>query len=342
MAKEQEEKDKRPIVAVTMGDPAGIGPEIIIKALSLAEVSRLSRPVVIGDARVLKNAMKVAKTSPLIINEVKRIDQGNYVNGVINVLDMDNVELSKLKIGKVSAEAGRAAIKYVERAVDLAMDKKVDAIATAPINKEAIQKAGYRFSGHTELISSRTKTSNTAMMFLSDSIRVMLVTTHIPLSHVAKEIDKKRIVNVIKLAHKELTALLGKSPKIGVAGLNPHAGEGGMFGSEEIKIIKPAVDEAKKAGIDVKGPISADAIFYLANIGMFDIVIAMYHDQGLIPLKLLSFNRSVNVTVGLPIIRTSVDHGTGFDIAGKGWANPGSMVQAIKVASIMANKKAEK
>lgn len=342
MAKEQEEKDKRPLIAVTMGDPAGIGPEVIIKALSLAEISRLARPVVIGDAKVLKNAMKIAKSSPLIINEIKRVDQGNFQNGIINILDMDNVEISKLKIGKISAEAGRASIKYVERAIDLAIDKKVHAIATGPINKESIRKAGYKFSGHTELLASRTKTNNTAMMFLSDSIRVMLVTTHIPLSQVTKDLDKKRIVNVIKLADKELTKLLGKSPKIGVAGVNPHAGEGGLFGSEEVKIIKPAVEEAKKAGIDVKGPISADAIFYLANIGMFDIVIAMYHDQGLIPLKLLSFNRSVNVTVGLPIIRTSVDHGTGFDIAGKGWANPGSMVQAIKVAAIMANKKAEK
>jgi 4-hydroxythreonine-4-phosphate dehydrogenase len=245
----------------------------------------------------------------------------------------------KLKIGHVSTEAGRASIKYVERAIDLAMDGKVDAIATAPINKESVRKAGYRFSGHTELLAQRTKAKHYAMMFLSDSIRIMLVTTHIPLSHVPKELDKKKIVDKIKLADSELKKLLGKAPKIGVAGLNPHAGEGGIFGSEEARIIKPAVEEAKKLGIDVKGPISADAIFYLANIGMFDIVIAMYHDQGLIPLKLLSFNRSVNVTVGLPIIRTSVDHGTGFDIAGKGWANPGSMVQAIKVAAIMAQKK---
>lgn len=337
----KEDKDKRPIVAVTMGDPAGIGPEIIIKALSLAELSRLSRPVVIGDARVMKNAMQYSKASPVALKEIKRLDEGDFRTGIINILDMDNVD-SKLKIGKVSVEAGRAAVKYVERAIDLAMDKKVDAIATGPINKEAINKAGFRFDGHTELLAKRTGAKNSAMMFLSDSIRVMLVTMHLPLSQVAKEIDKKKILNIIKLADKELTELLGKKPRIGVAGLNPHAGESGIFGSEEEKIISPAVEEAKKLGINVKGPVSADAIFYLANLNMFDIVIAMYHDQGLIPIKLLSFNKSVNVTVGLPIIRTSVDHGTGFDIAGKGWANPSSMIQAIKVAAMMAMKKKAK
>lgn len=337
----REEKDKRPIIAVTMGDPAGIGPEVIIKALSLAEIQRLSRPVVIGDSSVMKNAMKTSKISPLVLNEIKRIENGNFQPGIINILNLDNVEVSKLKIGKVSAEAGRAAIKYVERAIDLALDGKVDAIATAPINKEAIHKAGYRYNGHTELLAQKTKAKHHAMVFFSDSIRVALVTTHIPLSQVSKELDRKKIVDIIKLCDKELRRFLGKAPKIGVAGLNPHAGESEIFGSEDEKIIRPAVEEAKKLGIDVKGPISADAIFYLANIGMFDIVVAMYHDQGLIPLKLLSFNKSVNVTLGLPIIRTSVDHGTGFDIAGKGWANPGSMVQAIKVAALMAIKKKE-
>lgn len=338
----KEDKDKRPIIAITMGDPAGIGPEIIIKALSLAELSRLSRPVVIGDARVMKNAMKYSKASPVVLKEIKRLDEGDFRTGIINILDMDNVDVPKLKIGKVSVEAGRAAVKYIERAIDLAMDKKVDAITTGPINKEAINKAGFRFDGHTELLAKRTGAKHCAMMFLSDSIRVMLVTTHIPLSQVAKEIDKKRVLEIIKLADKELTELLGKRPRIGVAGLNPHAGESGIFGSEEQKIISPAVEEAKKLGINVKGPVSADAIFYLANLNMFDIVIAMYHDQGLIPLKLLSFNKSVNVTVGLPIIRTSVDHGTGFDIAGKGWANPSSMIQAIKVAAMMAMKKRDR
>ena len=334
----KKEADPRPIVAVTMGDPAGIGPEIIIKALSLAEVQRISRPVVIGDITTLNNALKFSKVAPVILNEIKRLDDAKFEMGTINVLNMDNVEQSKVKLGKISAEAGRAAIKYVEKAIDLALDEKVDAITTAPINKEAVHKAGYKFDGHTELLAHRTKTEKYAMMFLSDSIRVILVTTHIPLSRVSKEIDKKKVLDTIKLAHKEVEKLIGKTPKIGVAGLNPHAGENGIFGDEDEKIIRPAVEEAKKLGMNVKGPISADAIFYLANVGMFDIVVAMYHDQGLIPLKLLSFNKSVNVTVGLPIIRTSVDHGTGFDIAGKGWANPGSMVQAIKAAVLLSQK----
>jgi len=334
----KEVKDPRPLVAVTMGDPAGIGPEICIKALSLLEVQRICRSVVIGDLKVIKNAEKFSKTSPLILNPIKRLDEGKYLGQYLNVLDLDNVNASKLKTGKISAEAGRAAIKYVEKAIDLALAEKVDAITTAPINKEAVNKAGYSFKGHTELLAKRTGAKHFGMMFLSDSIRVMLVTTHIPLSQVAKELDKKKIIDAIKLTDKTLEKLLKKKPRIAVAGLNPHAGENGILGIEEEKLIKPAVEEAKKLGINVKGPMSPDAVFYLANVGMFDAVVAMYHDQGLIPLKLLSFNRSVNVTVGLPIIRTSVDHGTGFDIAGKGWADPRSLVQAIKVAVMMAQK----
>jgi 4-hydroxythreonine-4-phosphate dehydrogenase len=221
------------------------------------------------------------------------------------------------------------------------MDGDVDAIATAPINKEAMHKAGYKFHGHTEILAKRTRTKNYAMMFVSDPFWVMLVTTHLPLNKVSKAVTKKRVLQTIKLANEFLYNVRGKKPKIGVAGLNPHAGEGGIFGTEEKKAIKPAVEEAKRMGINVKGPISPDGIFYLANVGLFDIVIAMYHDQGLIPLKLLSFNRSVNVTVGLPIIRTSVDHGTGFDIAGKGWANPTSLIEAIKVAAHFAKSKNE-
>jgi len=336
MAKEI--KDPRPLIAVTMGDPAGIGPEICIKALSLLEIQRICRPVIIGDSKVIKNATKFSKTSPLVLNEIKRLDEGKYVGQYLNILDLDNVNASKLKIGKVSIEAGRAAIKYVEKAIDLTLAGKADAIVTAPINKEAVNKAGYSFKGHTELLAKRTGAKHASMMFLSDSIRVILVTTHIPLSQVPKELDKKKIVDTIKLADKSIEKLLGKKPRIAVAGLNPHAGENGILGSEEQKIIGPAVEEARKLGINVKGPISPDAVFYLANVGMYDIVVGMYHDQGLIPLKLLAFNRSVNVTVGLPIIRTSVDHGTGFDIAGKGWADPRSLIQAIKIAVMMAQK----
>jgi 4-hydroxythreonine-4-phosphate dehydrogenase len=329
----------KPIIGVTMGDPAGIGPEICVKALISPEVQIAANSLVIGDRKCLQHALKTAKISDVKINPIKKVTEAKYLRGTIDVLDLDNVEISHLKIGQISKAAGRAGFEYVEKAIQLAMDGKIDAIATGPINKEAVQKAGIKFTGHTELLAARTKTNNYAMMFASDSLWVALVTVHIALSEVSRSLDKSKIIKVIKLAHETLLKLRGKKPRIGVAGLNPHAGEGGMFGTEEIKIIKPAVDEARKLGIDVKGPISPDAIFYLAKIGMFDLVVAMYHDQGLIPLKLLSFNRSVNITVGLPIIRTSVDHGTGFDIAGKGWANAQSLIEAIKVAAHFAKNK---
>lgn len=329
----------KPIVGVTMGDPAGIGPEICAKALTTPEVQMVANCLVIGDRRAMRQGLKVAKIPNIEINPINKVSEAKFSQGTIDVLDLGNVEISRLKIGQVSKPAGKAAFEYIEKAIRLAMDGKIDAITTAPINKEAIRKAGYKFQGHTEILATRTRTKNYAMMFISDTLWIMLVTTHLPLKEVSKHLDKRKIVQTIKLAHETLLKLREKKPRIGVAGLNPHAGEAGLFGDEEIKIIKPAVDEARKMGMDVKGPIPPDAIFYLANIGMFDIVVAMYHDQGLIPLKLLSFNRSVNVTVGLPIIRTSVDHGTGFDIAGKGWANPKSLIEAIKVAAHFARTK---
>ncbi|MFH1684599.1 MAG: 4-hydroxythreonine-4-phosphate dehydrogenase PdxA [Candidatus Margulisiibacteriota bacterium] len=328
----------KPVIGITMGDPAGIGPEICAKALTSSEIQVIANCVVIGDRKAIRQGLKVAKIANVEINPIKKMSEAKFLRGTIDVLDLKNVS-PRLKIGQVSKAAGKAAVEYIEKAARLAMDGKIDAMVTAPINKEAMHKAGYKFQGHTELLAARTKAKKYAMMFVSDTLWIMLVTTHVPLKDVSKNLDKKKIVDTIKLAHETLYKLREKKPKIGVAGLNPHAGEAGIFGDEEIKIIKPAVDEARKLGINVKGPISPDAIFYLANIGMFDIVVAMYHDQGLIPLKLLSFNKSVNVTVGLPIIRTSVDHGTGFDIAGKGWANPQSLLEAIKVATHFAKTK---
>jgi len=326
----------KPIIGVTMGDPAGIGPEICARTLTTPEVQMVANCIVIGDRKAMRQGLKVAKIPNIEINPVKKVAEAKFVRGTIDVLDLKNIEVSRLKIGQVSRAAGKASIEYIERAIRLAMDGKIDAITTAPINKEAIHKAGYKFQGHTEILAARTKAKDYAMMFVSDTLWIMLATTHLALRDVSKNLDKKKILKTIKLAHETLFRLREKKPRIGVAGLNPHAGEAGIFGDEEIKIIKPAVDEARKLGINVKGPVSPDAVFYLANIGMFDIVVAMYHDQGLIPLKLLSFNKSVNVTVGLPIIRTSVDHGTGFDIAGKGWANPHSLIEAIKVAAHFA------
>lgn len=332
----------RPIVAITMGDASGIGPEVIVKTFQNAEIQNISRTIVIGDARIMKSALKFAKDQAIEINPIKEVQEARFARNAIDVLDLANLDPSKVKVGQVCGPCGKAAIEYLEKAIKLAMGKDIDAITTAPINKEAIRKAGYKFPGHTELLAKRTKAKNYAMMFVSDPFWVMLVTTHLPLYKVSRAINKKKVLQTIKLANEFLYNIRGKKPKIGVAGLNPHAGEGGIFGNEEIKAIKPAVDEAKKMGINVRGPISPDGIFYLAKSGLFDIVIAMYHDQGLIPLKLLSFNKSVNVTVGLPIIRTSVDHGTGFDIAGKGWANPASLIEAVKVAAHFAKSRNNK
>jgi 4-hydroxythreonine-4-phosphate dehydrogenase len=316
-----------------MGDPAGIGPEIVAKAIVSTEVARVARCLIIGDVRFIKANLKLIGRSDLQVLSLKKVQDAIWTKAYVNVLDLRNADPSQIKPGRLQPKAGKAAMEYLLKAIELATAKKIDGIATAPLNKEAINKAGFRFAGHTEVLAQKTHSSNCAMMFVSDTLWVMLATTHLPLKDVSKELDKKSIVSKIKLGHELLLKLRGRKPRIAVAGLNPHSGENGLFGDEEEKIIAPAVAEAKKAGIDVKGPFPPDAIFYLANIGMFDLVVAMYHDQGLIPLKLLSFNKSVNVTVGLPIVRTSVDHGTGFDIAGKGWANAQSMIEAIKVAA---------
>ena len=323
----------KPIIGITMGDPAGIGPEICAKALQSNEIQKIANCLVIGDRKSLRQGIKISKLPGIEINSIKSVSEARFIPGTIDLLDLNNVELSKIKMGEVSRAAGKASVQYIERAIEMAKAGSIDAMVTAPINKEAIQKAGYRFHGHTEILAHHTGAKNYAMLFVSDKFWVMLATTHIPLKSVSSHLKKEKILKNIRLAHETLFKLRGKEPRIGVAGLNPHAGESGIFGSEEKKIIKPAVDEARKLGINVQGPISPDAIFYLANVGMYDLVLAMYHDQGLIPLKLISFNHSVNVTVGLPIIRTSVDHGTGYDIAGKGWANPSSMIEAIKVAT---------
>ncbi len=330
---------QKPIIAITMGDPAGIGPEVALKAIVNPEIQSICRPIIIGDYLTLLRTAKYSRLVTLKIHPIKNIEDADFENDLINVLDLENIDLSHLKIGTVSAMTGKASVEYVEEAILLAKAKKIAAIATGPINKESIHEAGYKFAGHTEILAKHTKSKNVAMMFVADRFWVILVTTHLALKNVAKNITRKKVLNTIKLAHDALVKAGKKSPRIGVSGLNPHAGEHGIFGTEEITQIIPAIKDAKKLGIKVFGPVSPDAIFNLANSGLYDIVVAMYHDQGLIPLKLLSFNKSVNVTIGIPIIRTSVDHGTGFDIAGRGVANPSSMIQAIKVAASFARAK---
>lgn len=320
-----------------MGDPAGIGPEVCVKALTKPEILSLCRPIIIGDARVITDALKIADIK-VQINPLEDIVGAKFGPNFLNVIHLQNADPRKIKKGKVQAACGQAAYEYIIKAIELAKAKKVDAITTGPINKEALHKAGLKFDGHTEILAQGTKTKNYAMLFISDTIWVILATTHMALSKVPKSLNKNKILNAIQLGYKALVKAKKPNQKIAVAGLNPHAGENGIFGKEEIKIIRPAIEQAQKMGIKVEGPISPDAIFNLAKAGMYGLVVAMYHDQGLIPLKLLSFNRSVNVTVGLPFIRTSVDHGTGFNIAGKNMANPQSLVEAIKAAAHLSNR----
>ncbi len=329
---------KRPIIGITMGDAAGIGPEIIVKALSKKEIYKISSPLIIGKGKILQKAIRIVKSS-CRINPISKPEEARFKFGTIDLIDLKNIRIRKLKIGKVNKLAAKAAVEYIKKAVCLARKGEIHAVVTAPVNKEGLQKAGFRFPGHTELLAHLTKTENYAMMLVGGPLRVVLVTTHLPLSKVSLSLNKKKIYRTIRLVWNNMKYFGVKKPRIGVAGLNPHAGEEGLFGREEKKFIIPAVEEAKKKGIRVEGPIPPDTVFYHALKGEFDCVVCMYHDQGLIPLKMLAFDKGVNITLGLPIIRTSVDHGTAYEIAGKGIANPTSLIEAIKLAAKLAKAK---
>lgn len=328
----------KPIIGITMGDAAGIGPEVIAKALSQREIYKICRPIVIGEAGVMTKALEIAKVQ-LKINPIKEVSESKFKHGTIDVLDLENIDLDKLMLGKVQAMAGKASIEYIEKAVELALRGKIHAIATASINKGAIHKAGSKFPGHTEMLANLTGAKEVTMMLVAEKLRVFHVTIHESLRNAVELIKKERVLKTIKLAYEALLGIRVKKPKIGVAGLNPHASDGGIFGTEEIEEIVPAIQSAKEMGIDAVGPIPPDTVFLRAKEGEFDGVVAMYHDQGHIPIKLLGFMIGVNMTIGLPIIRTSVDHGTAFEIAGKGVANPRSMIETIKLAVQIAKVK---
>jgi 4-hydroxythreonine-4-phosphate dehydrogenase len=321
----------RPIIGITMGDAAGIGPEVIVKALTMRETHEICRPLVIGNAKALTRAVKATGVA-VKLRVVDDVQEAMFEFGVLDVLDLKNLDLPSIEVGTVNRASGRAAVEFVEKAVDLALNHEIHAIATAPLNKEAINLAGYHYQGHTEILAHLTKTRNYAMMLAAGSLRVIHVTTHVSLREACDLIDKERVLKTIVLAHETLTSMGITNPRIAVSGLNPHAGESGLFGGEELNHITPAVQEATALGINAQGPLPPDTVFLKAADNAFDVVIAMYHDQGHIPVKLLGFDRGVNITLGLPIIRTSVDHGTAFDIAGTGVANPTSMMEAIKMA----------
>lgn len=328
--------DVRPIIGITMGDPAGIGPEIILLALCKPSIYKLCRPLVIGDLNIL-NAAKTPVQSRLHIKSLKDPLEGIYKLGSIDVLNISEITPDQSLWGHPTVETGKAMVNYIEFASDLAVQRRISAMVTCPINKMAMQIAGCRYNGHTELLADRTNTGTFSMMLAGDRLRVVLVTIHVALKKVPALLSAPKVLRTIKLTWQALHDRFGlKTPRIAVAALNPHAGEGGMFGSEEKNIILPAIQGAGNEGIDVKGPLPPDTVFYKAASGHYDAVVSMYHDQGLIPFKLLHFHSGVNVTLGLPIIRTSVDHGTAYDIAGTGSAHPGSLIAAITMAAQQA------
>lgn len=326
----------RPLLAVTMGDPAGVGPEVIVKALDDPEVWTVCRPVVVGDARWMAEAARIvgAARPVRVVQAVTETGTGDSVD----VLDLANVDPGFVR-GRVSAEAGRAAYEFIQEAVRLALDGKVAGVVTAPINKEALHAAGRQFAGHTEILAELCGAKGVVMMLVAGRLRVSHVSTHVSLRRALERVTVDRIGEVIRLTHAALLRLGLSAPRIAVAGLNPHAGEGGLFGTEDQEIIRVAVAAAQKAGLNAQGPFPPDTLFFRANQGEFDAVVAMYHDQGHIPIKLVGFYEAVNVTLGLPIIRTSVDHGTAFDIVGTGRADERSMVAALRLAAQMAGVK---
>ena len=334
--------DSRPLLAITLGDPAGIGPEVVLKALQHEEVFAKSRPIVVGDHRILNRAASWLGSTPkyALLNDA--IESGlqeqhyNVTHGTVPLLDLMNVAPQSVPVGQVSACAGRAAVEYVLQACDLALARQVDAVVTAPLNKEAMHKAGFLYPGHTELLAKRTAADQVSMLLVGPNLRVVHVSTHISLEEAIGRVTPARVLEVIGLAYRSCQALGIQEPRIAVAGLNPHASENGLFGSQEAKQIQPAIEQARAQGWTVSDPQPADTVFLRTTKGEFDIVVAMYHDQGHIPMKLLAFDSGVNVSIGLPIIRTSVDHGTAFDIAGTGVANEESMLAAINVAVQMA------
>lgn len=328
-----------PIIAITMGDAAGVGPEIIMKSLATRDLYERCRPLVIGDLNRLREAGEILGSS-LKVHVIDCVESANYEYGVVECIDLGLIP-PKYPFGELSPLCGHAAYCYIERAVQLALKQKIDAICTAPLNKEALHAGGHIFPGHTEMLAKLTNTQEVSMMLVAPNLRVIHVTTHIGLLDAIKKIEPGLVERTIARGYDTLVRSGIANPRIGVCGINPHAGENGLFGcgEEEEKII-PAVQSQRSLGRSVEGPLPADTLFFRAARGDFDLVVAMYHDQGHGPVKVMGLEAGVNVTVGLPVIRTSVDHGTAFDIAGKGIADEGSMLEALRQAIGLATRRA--
>jgi 4-hydroxythreonine-4-phosphate dehydrogenase len=328
----------KPVVAITMGDPAGIGPEVTAKALAHDEVWQCCRPLVVGTVAVLHQMTRwVAR--PFTFRSVSSPQEALYNPSAPDVLDLSNVDPASLQPGQVSAAAGRASVEYIKRAVELTKAGEADAIATAPVNKAALKVAGVPFIGHTELLAALLGEERVTTMLATEGLRVVHVTRHVPFSKIAALITRDNVLETIHLTHTGMQRMGFRRPRLAVAALNPHGGDEGLMGREEIDAIAPSVEAARAEGIDARGPIPADSVFFRAIRGEFDVVVAMYHDQGHIPIKTHGFERSITVTLGLPVVRTSVDHGTAFDIAWKGVASEESMVEAICLAAQLVSEK---
>jgi 4-hydroxythreonine-4-phosphate dehydrogenase len=337
----------KPLIGISVGDPAGIGPEITAKALAMPEIYEMCRPLAVGETRMMREAVRFSKLD-LAIHPVSTPGEGLYRFGTLDVLDLGNIEPSAIRHKSAAAETGRASFEYVRKVIDLAMARHIDATVTGPISKEAINLAGFPYAGHTEIYADFTRTRDYAMMLVHDRFRVIHVSTHVSMREACDRVKKDRVCRVIRLGYDSVRRLGVDNPRISVAGLNCHAGEAGLMGREEIEEIEPAVLQARAEGIDVDGPIPPDTVFSKMQGGQYDLVVVMYHDQGHIPTKLMGFRydaqtntwgsvSGVNITCGLPIIRVSVDHGTAFGKAGEGRANPESMVDALRIASRFAS-----
>mgnify|MGYP002796031080 FL=1 len=322
----------KPLIAVTMGDPAGVGPEIVAKSLASEAVTEGADCVIVGDKKCMENAIRIVGAD-LEIRVIQKPSEGQYEKGIMNLIDLDNVNMDVFEFGKVSGMCGKAAYDYIAKSIELANAGEVDAVSTTPINKEALKAGDIHFIGHTEIFGALTGTEDPLTMFETNGMRVFFLTRHVSLRQMLDMIKKDRIVDYVVRCTEALKRLGVKEGTMAIAGLNPHSGEHGLFGWEEVEEIIPAIEELKKMGYDVAGPIGADSVFHQAAIGKYNSVLSLYHDQGHIATKTLDFEKTIAITNGMPILRTSVDHGTAFDIAGTGKVSAVSMIEAIRLAA---------
>ena len=322
----------KPLIAVTMGDPAGIGPEIVARTIDDKEIFNIARCIVIGDRKIMEKAIQIVGAD-LKIHVTDNPAEGDYSEGVLNLIDLDNINMDQFEYGKVSAMCGQAAYDYIAKSIEITMSGQADAVATTPINKESLHAAEVPFIGHTEIFGALTGTEDPLTMFETTGLRVFFLTRHKSLRDMLDDIKKDRIIDYVQRCTEALRKLGVNEGTMAVAGLNPHSGEHGLFGWEEVNEIAPAVEELKKQGYDVAGPVPADSVFHQAAMGKYNSVLSLYHDQGHIATKTLDFDRTISITNGMPILRTSVDHGTAFDIAGKGIAGAVSMKEAVRLAA---------